>query len=1020
MMASPISLKDLLKAINGFLGDPSLPLPDSLVEAIAAFSRRREEHDDAAADQLQESLVALFQKRIKDDSVTAGPWIAILRRLIPVLQTPQRIMPWFDAFRGLLDGLDLDQKVADETVAALMDMVTHMDVLQTTCAGGPSAASLIIDRLFEVWATRFYVALVGGDRCFENNERLIRRGLCNFGKKHPTELVGVIDSYLVKKAYRKSALRILCDFIQGQPPHLHQVLNTSFFANLLTCLQQDTSTTVISAALTALIMLLPHMPSSLVPHLPALFNIYGRLLFWDRERSRPALRPDSDAGGTEPAPGWELAIFDPDVDDLIVPRLGNYYTILYGLYPINFMDYIRKPQRYMRHANAADADQLEVQPTEMRHRSETFGRNHLLHPNFYSLTIDSEKTDLGRWIKSEAAEVVAECMGLCLETDMRHFADPSAAPLPGTAMADHAAANLDSHVFNEPTGNDAPSSGPDGQYDSWRNLHPTASGPEPSNPTPTTMVRRRSSQSSIPSRRGSAGDGRSRVMTGIDSPTLTTSLSHPQLQDLIQSNKAIKSGLLHQSLANDSVPSLALSHQDSAAEQAAPVCASCTMPPAQLSSESPSAMSEMPSQVSNLQKQILILQNDLSFERYLKQQHMAHIGDLRRKQMAEAATEAETQNLIMMNRNLKSRFEEAKKSEMQAKKESEKSRAMAKKWEADLANKFKALREESKRTHADLEALQKELQERKQECEKLRKLLCDAEVKELTLQQNMQSLAMDGTQVESLKAEVERLRRSERDHQARELERQSAIHSAAEVENQVAGLEMKLAALDYDAARTKKLFQSQIEALQAQLSEARDERERPGANANIAVEDALAASRAKQAELQKQYSLLMRKYTVLQSSLLDMQSEQMADSKPSRPPGSPPQQQRPSSSDGEHPSSLPSSPVVVKSQPHKALSNAQATGHHQHHHHTACSVGSQSGGSVTSGALAQVSSKSRQGGEGPGSTPNPTAPDQRHLGGFQRLRREPRDKNKDDGSGVSGKAKKEKKCSGLKGIRGFV
>lgn len=843
-----------------------------------------------------------------------------------------------------------------------------------------------------------------------------------------------INNYFVQKIYRKSALRFLCDFIQSQPPHLHQVLDTSIFANLLACLQQDTSTTIVSAALTTLIMLLPHMPSSLVPHLPALFNIYARLLFWDRERSRHFQLPDHDGSGV----GWDVCTFDPDVDDQSIAHLPNYYTILYGLYPINFMDYIRKPQRYMRHANVSNADEIDVQPTEMRHRSERFRRNHLLHPNFYSLTIDSEKTDFGRWIKSEAAEVVAECMGLCLEADLYNFADLSTVGMLDATGANAAALDEDDGIDKSKADAALLSGSVGGQpAEGWRNSHLTSTDSASSNHTPLTMMRR-GSQSSQPSNRDSAGAGsdlaKSSRMPGADSPMLIQSPSHPQLQDLLQSNKVIKSGL-HQSLANDSVPSLALSHQDSVAEKAlggaaSSMLASTHLPP---SSHSPFSLSDGSTQVAHLQKQILLLQNDLSFERYLKQQHMAHIGDLRRKQMTEAATEAETQNLILMNRSLKSRFEEAKKSEMQVKKESEKSRAMAKKWESDLANKLKNLREESKKTHGELEALQREIHESKQECEKLRKLVCAAEVNELNSKQNMQSIEIHGAEIDDLKAEVERLTRCERDHQAKVLEQQTAVNSATEAHNQAEILKMKLAAQETEVQRTKKLFQSQVAALQAQLSEAQEERERPGANSNIAVESALAASRAKQAELHKQYGLLMRKYTALQSSLLDMQSEQAPEFQQQQQQRGLQQRQEARPPDTEY-LAMSTSPVMMKHRQHRALSNAETMGHPG-----GSSFGSQSGMSGTGATLTQVASSSPLGTGAAESAPVAINQEQRHFGskfdsrhqvvaesngwagGLQsRLRRDSKDKGRDDASSGSGKPKKEKKSSGLRGIRGFV
>ncbi|KAM0573885.1 hypothetical protein ACHAP9_001752 [Verticillium nonalfalfae] len=402
------------------------------------------------------------------------------------------------------------------------------------------------------------------------------------------------------------------------------------------------------------------------------------LLFWDNERTGTveAASEDNDARSLTSASGWEASTFCAESDDLEIRHLASYFTILYGMYPLNFTDYIRKPQRYLRHANAAESDEVDVQPTEIRDRSERFRQSHLLHPNFYTLTIDSEKTDLGRWLNCEPAEL----------------------------------------------------------------------------------------------------------------------------------------------------------------------------------------------------RQVMLLQNDLNFERYLKQQHMAHIGELRRKQVREAASEAEAQHLILANRNLRNRLDDAKKAEMQIRKESERSRTLAKKWESDLSAKLRTLREESKKTKTTEESLRRELLSAKQEGEKLRKIVCDAEVKELNSRQNMQSVEIEAAEISRLKAEVDRLTMSERDLQAKEVERQTAMNSAAESENRSEILDLKLASKERELEKTKKLCQSQIAALTMQLAEAQEGR-RPrrtvAAGDDTTAEGTLAASRAKQAELQKQYTNLMRRFTVLQSQYED-------------------------------------------------------------------------------------------------------------------------------------------------------
>ncbi len=183
------SLKELSKAIHAFIPHPTLPLPDSLVETIAAYLHKHEKYDEAASDRLQEELVSTFEKYVKGVPSASGPWIGILRRLLPVLQTPERVLPWFDSYKGLLDRTGLDKLVVDETVAALMDLVMFMDEYHVR-SGGDSATNPIIDRLFSIWINRFYPEVVDEDTSHEYNERMVRDALKSFGKRRPKVYLG--------------------------------------------------------------------------------------------------------------------------------------------------------------------------------------------------------------------------------------------------------------------------------------------------------------------------------------------------------------------------------------------------------------------------------------------------------------------------------------------------------------------------------------------------------------------------------------------------------------------------------------------------------------------------------------------------------------------------------------------------------------------------------------------------------------------------------------------------------------
>lgn len=684
-----------------------------------------------------------------------------------------------------------------------------------------------------------------------------------------------MDNFVAQKEYRAHALTLLCEFIQSQPPHLHLVLETPLFDNILRCLQNDTSTTVVTLATTALTMLLPNLPSSLVPYLPNLFNVYARLLFWDRERSLAADSPEKEAEDEKASSSdWERCEYLSDADNIPVPNLLNYFTILYGLYPLNFVEYIRKPQRYLRHANMPNPDDIEVQPSEIRQKSERFRQYHVLHPNFYNLTADSEKTDFSRWVKSEASEVVAECTALCIATELGAGVELGPINELGLAEVDgNAKDGVDQSLLTGQADLERTSS-----RDGARQRRNSAPGSSEQARAQASILRRTSQSSHATSLRD-AYQHRTRDGPG-DSPTLPPSVvlsaSHTNLRDLIYSNKALKSGL-HQSLASDSVPSLALSHQESVPAKTPGKTSAPAMPPSFTSTP----VEGSNEQIGRLYKNILLLSNDLSFERYMKQQHMIHIGELKRRQLKEAATEAETQNLIMVNRNLRNRIEEAKQSELRAKKESDNRRNIAKKWETDLSAKLKLLREEQKKWNSEGATLKRELEAKKEECDRLIKMVCDYETTELNSKQNLQAINNSIEEISQLKAEVNRLIEVEQSYQAKEMEAEARLAQAAESISRAEALNLKLKARDAEIEEAKRLYESQIAELNTKLLDAlqrREVRSQGDRESAKVVRDTLAASRAKMAELQKQHSLLVRKYNVLQTSLLDMNANAKSES----------------------------------------------------------------------------------------------------------------------------------------------
>ncbi|RYP11036.1 hypothetical protein DL765_007912 [Monosporascus sp. GIB2] len=954
-MSSVPTFKDLTKALQAFAPNARLPLPEDLVEIIDAYIQKHDsKFDGNTADKAHEELLSMFRKDVVHTPARYTPFMAIVRRLRPLVAQPDKISQWFELLLPLLDHLNEEKGLVSVTQDTLLDVLTAED--------GPGEAAIpLVERHMTIWLD-CDTARQGSDAARTTKEIFLRETLVLYGKKRPKELMEMVDKFLVRKEYRARILTFLAEFVKSQPPHLHLILQTPLFGDLMNCLQHDTSTTVVSLALTVLTMVLPHMPSSLVPHLPTLFNIYARLLFWERELSTPlGVEKAEERRLSSHAPAWEKCTYSPGFDDSSIPHLLNYFTVLYGLYPINFMDYIRKPQRYLRHAEVPDSDDIEVQPTEMRHASERFRQCHLLHENFYTLTIESEKTDFGRWIKSEPSGVVADCMAL------RTVQDPTA-----------------SHGIH----GDVASVAPEFMADETD----AESGASALLSRSATMMRH-SSQSSRQSLRDTSS---ARPPGESDSPVLsrqTGSLgSQTQLQDMLNSNKVIKSGL-NQSLANDSVPSLALSHQETASERANLQFANSPVSAAANASND---------QYAYLYRQILLLQVDLTFERFMKQQHLMHMGELRRRQVREAASEAETQNLIIQNRHLRQRFEEAKKSELQVKKESERSRTLAKRWEADITAKLRTLREEQKKWTVEEKALRTELESARSETDKLVQLVCDAEVRELRLKQNMQSVEISVSELERLREEVERLTESERNLQAKETERQVAMAQSTEAETRAETLSLQLKACETELQQVHDSYQSQINDLNARLRDAlKNSSGRPVKEDTVSkLEMCLALARAQQEELKRRIADMARERAAAQATIMELQSKIPSRRRSKRPlPGV--------EADDSTDSDSKRTTTSIRNRQHGGLSDPESfTGAASSYNATPPLRPVTPPGSHTQRPTTSSGAETPPGG---GSSPTT----ERHggRGGVQSILRDKKDK-KDD--------KKGRKLAGIRGIRGYL
>lgn len=873
-MASSGSMKDLLKTISSCVTNANVPLPYDLLEVIQAFLDRRKTIEDSDSQRLHEELQLIYHKDVHEKPNRYSFFLALLRHLRPVLKG-RRLLEWWDLLHlEVFNRLSEEKGLGNEAQSILLDILVY-DQDGESSAEEAKISGALFDTLVKVWLENCH-ATAAEDPAAHLIRIQIQHVLLSFGRKRAKDFLRAINELFVQKKHRLQVLPLLCRFMQSQPPRLFELLQTPLFNNLLRCLTIDSSTTVVSLAISALVMFLPHIPFSMSKHLPSLFNIYSRLLFWDREcNTEPAeesgaseFERDSDAqtGISEDESPWEKLSYSFETDDSKVPELLQYFTILYGLYPINFMDYVRKPQRYLRHANYQGAEKVDIEPLEIRQRSEPYRQLHLLHPNFFNLTIESELADANRFLQIDAPEILTNCMALC---NLTYAAIENSTIVP--QIPDFRHVQPDDDIPYVPLLDREDDETIDGaQKRDWQDARLTGAAsalekreiPELKCDDPTSdSVSTGLASPLIMPREG----------IGMDSPTDAAHTRPPgprsQLQDMLTSQQNLR-GSSNQSLANDSNHSVVSSNLDP--EIASTECQTQLSEPQVLVSKSPSLQ---PSQlnsgeyVASLHREIMLLKNDLNFERYLKQQHLSHIGQLRRKQIKEATVEAETQNLINNNRSLKNKLEEAKRSNLQIKREAEKSRVQLKKWEADLTLKLRSLRGEQKRWSAEGEILRRDLEVAKAQ---LKQLATDSEAVDLSKQQVV-LLKLTTEENDRLKSEVEALTLRVRQLEFQEDENNHSQGDKAVAWTKVEMLNMKLQARDEVIEGVKKHYEAQIEDLVQKLDEAtRDTRRRQLKGFQSMVDSALAASRIKISELQNEKTTLSKRYANLEYRYLQL------------------------------------------------------------------------------------------------------------------------------------------------------
>ncbi|KAI9821774.1 MAG: hypothetical protein M1827_002355 [Pycnora praestabilis] len=898
------SLRDVLKALENVLSSSPVPraLPQELLQMVQTYLDKHGTIGDQDSQRLQEELLTLYHKRVAGEPGRHAIFLASLKQLKPAIKGADRLLEWWDLLvRPTIDSLGQEKAVAADARALLLSVLVNEDD-EDNDGEHARVSALFTKKLLGVYLEKTKVrydedsTLKLKDESYRFVSDHLESLLVAFGKRRPKDFLTAVDSLVTRKEHRSQALSLLCTFVRYQPPHLHQVLQTPLIEHLLKCLMIDISTTVLSLALTTLIMFLPHIPNSLVVYLPRLFIVYSRILCWDRRKlvqtdnENGVLNDEGEISGSLPSqagayadPSWEKLDNLSDAAEPDTPDLYHYFTFIYGLFPLNFMSYIRKPYKYLKNSNFPGADEIDIDQAAIRSRTESYRQTHLLHPNFFTMTVESELTD-DRWLKSDPAGVTAECVGLCAAIPPSFDAPgpPPTSKLPEIPAAYTRTEDIpnQSLLFVDDDGSTLAneSSPPNGSRvdNRWqiRQSSASASYSKYGSVEPLTLSNKTSfqSQSHLSSRSNGSPSRLASPPTGprdnaVDSPTLPAQPNQgncaAKLQDMLQTHESLRSSA-YVSLPNDSVNSLHTRYTGGSPRLGAYINSLTQHRVAQ----SPS-MGAVPVDV-----EVMLLRNDLNFERFLRQQHISHIGQLQRKHIKEATVESETQKLINANKTLKVRLEESKKSFAMLRKETATSKSQSKKWEGELSSKIRALREDQKQWRADEAGVRRELQNAQNECNHLRRLVVESEAKELLTQQQMESIELDLHELESLRCEVESLNARLRDYEAREDDFERGKENEAIARTQLETAQLRLRSRENEREKFKKAYDRKIQELESRVQSMQNPM--PGQASSVVepmLDSALALSHSRYNTLKKAHNHLVNRYTELEIRYMEVQAQ---------------------------------------------------------------------------------------------------------------------------------------------------
>ncbi|GAA5897630.1 hypothetical protein JCM8208_000217 [Rhodotorula glutinis] len=535
---------------------------------------------------------------------------------------------------------------------------------------------------------------------------------------------------------------LLLSFLARHSAKAYHALSTPLVAHLITAALTVSSVATVSLALKCLDIFVATLPVIIGEHLFGIMAVYARAVSWETAQ-------DLEDDGDDHNPTEDLSPF-LNVDDDKVPNPTGLFTVLYGIYPVNFTAFLRDANAYLRDKawpGALGDGVIDVSSVMVRTRSEPILRTHTLHPDLFGGDAAKELTDTKRWARLEAADVRAQCDRNVAQPIMAAADDWRGAMTVAEHEADEAQPPSARSGGFEPVEEGVP-------LDSSTSATPKATSPGPSRSASRAVSRVRSA---TPSTTGTASPVR--VSTPL-MPATTHFTNFQALQSTAASPTSMsparhRSGSRFRVASNTSdgggpewPGTLELSGMHGA-PVAHPHAHAHPLPPSTMSRRSSGVASHgtgvgllspelvpvgstrgvspapTTAHIVKLERDVLLLKGEVDFQNYLKQLHLQHMGTLHREKVLESGAEAERQSSFRTIRTLRAQLRATQNALDQLRSEQAATKANWTAHIADLRDKLSTLREQRMRWDHDEKMLQAEVADWKDRFDKKGKELVE-------------------------------------------------------------------------------------------------------------------------------------------------------------------------------------------------------------------------------------------------------------------------------------------------------